>query len=136
VTEDDAAPVLRLGGLRLGVSGVAEAAAREHWIHALARVEARGRWSRRAGISRTLPELKRPHDALVRMQRELRGSATLDGMEAMLRVTMTCGRRGDIALTVEISPDPATQAHRFDFALDQTALAPAVAALRRMLSAA
>jgi hypothetical protein len=136
VTEDDAAPVLRLGGLRLSVSGVAEAAAHEDWIHALARVEAPGAVVEARGHFLTLAELKRLYDALVRMQRELRGSATLDAMEAMLRVTLTCGSRGDIALTVEISPDPATQAHRFDFALDQTALAPAVAALRRMLSAA
>ena len=71
------------------------------------------------------------HD-LDAMHRDLRGTAALHCIEPILRVDMACGRRGEIAMTVAITPDPPAQAHRFDFAIDQSDLSPALAALRRM----
>lgn len=130
---DEAAPVLRLAGLSLRVLGApAGGAAYEDWIDAHARVEApgaavevRGHWLRAAELAYFLHDLEAMH-------RDLRGTAALHCIEPMLRIDMACGRRGEIAMTVEITPDPPTQAHRFDFAIDQSDLPPALAALRRM----
>jgi hypothetical protein len=132
--EDDDAPVLRLAGLSLRVFGKpGSTTAYEDWLDAHARVEAPGAVVEARGNFLRVAELADLHHDLVAMQRDLRGSAALHCIEAMLRIDLRCGRRGDIAMTVEITPDTATQAHRFDFALDHTALGPAVAALRRML---
>ncbi len=132
--QDDEAPVLRLGGLSLRVHGPpAGTLAYEDWLDAHARVEAPGAVVETRGNFLRVAELADLHHDLVAMHRDLRGTAALHCIEPMLRIDMTCGRRGEIAMTVEISPDPSTQAHRFDIALDQTVLGPAVAALRRLL---
>ena len=132
--QDDDAPVLRLAGLSLRVSGPPSGTMPyEDRLDACARVEAPGAVVEARGNFLRVAELADLHHDLVAMHRDLRGRAALHCIEAMLRIDMTCGRRGDIAMTVEITPDTATQAHRFDFALDQTELGPAVAALRRML---
>lgn len=130
--EPEDAPVLRLAGLSLRVFGVAGTAPNEDWIDAHARVEApgavvetRGTWLRAAELASFLHDLEAMH-------RDLRGTAALHCIEPVLRVDMTCRQRGEIAMAVEISPDPPTQAHRFDFAIDQSDLPPALAALRRI----
>lgn len=131
--EHDGAPVLHLAGLSLRVLGApAGAAPYEDWIDAHARVEAlgaavevRGHWLRAAELASFLHDLEAMH-------RDLRGTAALHCIDPMLRIDMACGRRGEIAMTMEITPDPPTQAHRFDFAIDQSDLPPALAALRRM----
>jgi hypothetical protein len=131
--EDEEAPGFRLGGLTLRAFGIEGDAPYEDWIDAHARVEApgamvevRGTWLRAAELGTLL------HDLTV-MHRDLRGTAELHCIEPMLRIDMCCGARGDIAMTVEITPDPSTQAHRFDFAIDQSDLAPALVGLRRIL---
>lgn len=132
--EDDGAPVLRLAGLSLRLLGApAGAEPYEDWIDAHARVEApgamveaRGQWLRAAELGSFLHELEALH-------RDLRGTAALHCIEPVLRIDMACGRRGDIAMAVEITPDPPTQSHRFAFAIDQSDLPPALAALRRMV---
>jgi hypothetical protein len=116
----------------LRVFGVAGTAPYEDWIDAHARVEApdavveaRGAWLRASELDCFLHDLDSMH-------RDLRGTAALHRIEPVLRVDMACGRRGEIAKAVEISPNPPTQSHRFDFAIDQSDLPPALAALRRM----
>lgn len=132
--QDDDAPVLRLGGLSLRVHGPpAGTAAYEDWLDAHARVEAPGAVVEVRGNFLRVAELADLHHDLVAMHRDLRGRAALHCIEPMLRIDMSCGRRGEIAMAVEITPDPPTQAHRFEMALDQTELGPALAALRRML---
>jgi hypothetical protein len=51
----------------------------------------------------------------------------------MLRTKVTCAKRGDVEVTVEITPDPLTQAHRFTFMIDQSHLGTALAGLARVL---
>jgi hypothetical protein len=131
--EDEEAPAFRLGGLTLRAFSSLGDAPYEDWLDAHARVEAPGAVVEVRGTWLRCTELASLHHDLAAMQRDLRGSAALHCLEPMLRIDMACGRRGEIAMTVGITPDLASQAHRFDFALDQTDLAPALAGLRRIL---
>ena len=67
------------------------------------------------------------------LYKRLEGQAWLDADEPALRVLLAASDQyGHVSMVVEITPDHLTQAHRFEFDLDQSYL-PNVAAQCRML---
>jgi hypothetical protein len=56
------------------------------------------------------------------MNETLTGAASLSGLESNLKLTLTADRLGHIRSEVVITPDPATESHRFETGFDQTFL--------------
>jgi hypothetical protein len=97
-----------------------------NWLYSYARAEAPGAridisgpWLRADEIESFLDEL-RPLNA------DLKGAAALDCMECALKVEVRCGSLGALEVTVNITPDLATQSHRMVYSLDQTYLSAAI----------
>jgi len=85
-----------------------------------ARVEIAGALLCSSDIARFLAQLET-------LYRDLSGTAKLGDDEPTIMAEMACDRLGHIKLTVNITPDLVTQAHRFYFDLDQSHL-PAIMA--------
>jgi hypothetical protein len=90
-----------------------------------ARVETSGPWLRSDEIAAFTKELAALH-------RDLKGSAELHCMEQVLNVKMVCGVRGEIDVSIELTPDH-SQSHRFEFVLDQSYLEATLAGCRQLL---
>jgi hypothetical protein len=134
---DEAEPDLRLAGLSLWVVSRERPDDSDYWdgnwLNIRARVEDAGALVKIAGPWVRSDELQRFADELGVLDRDLKGTAELDCIEPMLRAKVTCGVRGDIEVTVEITPDYPTQAHRFTFMIDQSYFGTAPAGLARVL---
>jgi hypothetical protein len=121
-------PDLRLAGLKIwihgfqfpGVAGVDD----REWLEITARCSAPGAsvWFRGPYLQRS--DLQFLHDGVRELDRTLSGSAALDCVEPYLALRLEAlDRLGHIRLTVHITPDHASQEHRFDFEFDQSFLA-------------
>jgi hypothetical protein len=134
---DEAEPDLRLAGLSLWVVSRERPDDSDYWdgnwLNIRARVEDAGALVKIAGPWVRSDELADFLDQLAALYRDLKGTAELDCLEPMLRIKVTCAKRGDVEVTVEITPDPLTQAHRFTFMIDQSYLASTLAGLERLL---
>ena len=65
---------------------------------------------------------------------QLAGRATLGSVEPELTAEVRAvGRKGDIEVRVEITPDHMNQAHRFIFTMDQSYLPAVLRACERLL---
>lgn len=130
-------PDLKLAGLSLW------ATAREfegsddfwdgNWLSVRARVEASGAYVETIGPWVRNDELARFSDQLAIVVRDLKGTAELDCIEPMLSAKVEIGARGEVTVTVEITPNHLTQRHWFEFAIDQSYLTETLSGCRRLL---
>ena len=131
-------PDLKLAGLSLW------ATAREfeqsddfwdgNWLKVRARVEAPGSYVETVGPWVRSDELARFSDQLTTLVRDLKGTAELDCIEPMLSAKVEIGVRGEVTVTVEITPDHLTQRHWFEFSIDQSYLTETLSGCRRLLA--
>ncbi|MBX9672715.1 MAG: hypothetical protein K2X70_04690 [Candidatus Obscuribacterales bacterium] len=80
-----------------------------------------------------LTEIKAWRDSLESLYRNLQGEANLSCMEPNVQVRLTGDKKGHIAGSVHITPDPLIQKHEFIFECDQSYLPPLIADLYRIL---
>lgn len=119
-------PDFRIGRLALWVQGwEREQAANVHdanWLRITAWYAAKGARILLSGGSLMTFDLDKWLEQLRSLEREHSGTALLAPIEPHLRVELTADSLGHLALEVEITPDPATQEHRFREELDPSIL--------------
>jgi hypothetical protein len=104
-----------------------------NWLRIRAIAEGRGASVDVSGPWLRTDELSRFYDELVVLGRDLLGTAELVSIEPVLRLKAACGRLGHIDVTVELTPDPLTQSHRFSFGIDQSHLPRVLAGCKQLL---
>lgn len=130
-------PDLCLGGLSLWIHRRQYPDAADYWdgnwLYSRAvmegpgaRVEIRGPFLHGSEIASFAREL-------AQLDETLQGEARLGRIEPQLEVIMRIDGLGHVAVTVDITPDPLSQAHRFEFELDQTYVAPLRTSCRTIL---
>ena len=79
-------------------------------------------------------DLERFRDELVALQRTPSGQAALHGAEPHVRVRVSSeAGLGDLRVRVELTPEPESQGHWFEFAIDPSYLAAAIRQLGAVL---
>ncbi|HEX8364718.1 MAG TPA: hypothetical protein VF603_05475 [Allosphingosinicella sp.] len=130
-------PDLRLGGFSLWIRHRQFPDAADYWdgnwLEARAVMEAPGARVEIHGPFIHASEITAFAQELSRLDETLQGEARLGRIEPHLEVVMRIDGLGHLAVIVDITPDPFSQAHRFEFALDQTYLAPLRAACGTIL---
>ena len=130
-------PDLRLEGFRLWIHRRERPDDFDYWdgnwltVTALleapgARVEVHGTFLRTSELADFAVQVKQLHTTLV-------GTAELACMQPELRILLEGRGLGHIAATVELTPEPLNQSHRFRFEADQTLLRPMLTALEAIL---
>jgi hypothetical protein len=104
-----------------------------NWVNASASMSARG-----ARIEVTAPfihlgDLKRWHEQLLSLNKNLAGEANLQPMEPEISVTMVAESLGHITVTADLTPDHIYQKHRFEFEIDQSYLPPLIEEVEKVL---
>jgi hypothetical protein len=119
-------PDFRIGRLALWVQGwEREEAANVHdanWLRITAWYAAKGARVLLSGGSLMTFDLEKWLEQLGGLELRRGGTAVLAPIEPHLRVELTAESLGHLALEVEITPDPATQEHRFREELDPSIL--------------
>jgi hypothetical protein len=117
-----------LGGLKVRVHGFRYPTATDRhdadWLDLTARCSAPSAsvWFR--GPKVCLSELRNFRDATQKLNETLTGRAALACMEPNLAIAIEpVSSRGNMKVTVDITPDHMTQKHHFEFDLDQSYLA-------------
>ena len=104
-----------------------------NWLNVRARVEASGSYVETIGPWIRNDELAQFADQLAILIQDLKGAAVLDCIEPMLNAKVEIGIRGQVTLTVEITPDHLTQRHWYEFHIDQSYLTETLSGCRRLL---
>ena len=122
---------LQLAGFELWVHGRPYAGSDEpydaDWLTVTAHCRASGASVWASGAILTASAFDRLARGCDELYARLEGTAWLASDEPNVSVQLTAvDRRGHVTMSVEITPDHMTQAHRFEFELDQSYL-PAVA---------
>ena len=104
-----------------------------NWLRVLAHCGALGSSVWAEGAILRLSELKGWQSGLEALLKSASGTASLECIEPNLHATVSLGSRGSGTLTIKITPDHMTQAHKFTLEIDQTFLPEAVNALRKIL---
>lgn len=119
-------PDFRIGRLALWVQGwEREEAANVHdanWLRITAWYTSKGSRVLLSGGSLMTFDLEKWLEQMRALELERDGAALLDPIEPHLRVELAADSLGHLALEVEITPDPATQEHRFREELDPSIL--------------
>lgn len=119
-------PDFRIGRLALWVQGwEREEAANVHdanWLRITAWYAAKGARVLLSGGSLMTFDLEKWLEQLGGLELRRSGTAILAPIEPHLRVELTAESLGHLALEVEITPDPASQDHRFREQLDPSIL--------------
>lgn len=130
-------PDLKLAGLSIWARAREFEQSDDYWdgnfLYIQARAEASGSYVETSGPWVRNDELASFADQLDIVMRDLRGSAELRCLEPMLAAKVEFGKRGDVTATVEITPDPVSQSHWFEFSIDQSYLTETLASCRRLL---
>ena len=105
-----------------------------NWIIIHARAEAPGSVVNIYGAYLRSEEVQAFLTQLEILDRDLSGQAELACMEPMLQVKVIAQPRGQLKITVQITPDIGTQKHEIDFASDQTIIKHAIAGCRAILT--
>ena len=130
-------PDLRLGGLSLWIRRRQYPDAADYWdgnwLDSLAVMQAPGARVEIHGPFIHASEIASFAQELSRLDETLQGEARLGRIEPQLEVVMRIDPLGHVAVTLEITPDPFSQAHRFEFELDQTYIGPLRASCRTIL---
>ncbi|MBW3570407.1 MAG: hypothetical protein KY467_04815 [Gemmatimonadetes bacterium] len=119
------APDLALGGFQLWVHGpwTLGADPYDDWLRVTAHCGGEGASVWASGEILRRSELARWLDEVAMLYQTLAGTARLDPIEPNLCAELTpAGRAGHLRMRVEITPNAATQRHRFEFELDQSFL--------------
>jgi hypothetical protein len=96
----------------------------DDWLTITARMRASGALVEMEGPILRIVELQGFAEELRRMVDALSGSATLEGLEPGLRLSLQMQKLGGVSAEVFITPDQLTQSHTFTFGVDQTHLPP------------
>jgi hypothetical protein len=130
-------PHLKLAGLAIWALGWQFPNSEDYWdgnwLNVYARVEAFGARIDTWGSWLRTNEIHGLRDGLVELNRDLKGTAELACIEPTLNVKLSCDSLGRVEVVVRITPDHLTQAHHFDFSIDQTFLGPVISECNRML---
>ena len=123
---------LKMGGVQIWVHGEERALSAEaydaNWLRVTAHCGADGASVWASGTILTTSSFERFGDACQELYESLKGTASLESYEpnlvakvsALVAKVSAADRPGHIELTVEITPDHASQFHRFRFDLDKT----------------
>jgi len=104
------------------------------WLVVTAHCAAPGARVWAAGALLTSSDLARWLDECEVLRDRLEGAAELRSYEPNVRVRLAGeGRTGAVTLTVDLTPDHTTQAHQFEFPIDQSYLPQLVDSLRAAL---
>jgi hypothetical protein len=80
-------------------------------------------------------ELQRFAEGCAHLHESLAGSVLLDTMEPNLKVALSGNGRGQIHVSLSLTPDHLIQRHSFEDEIDQTELAQIIASTRAVLRA-
>ncbi len=131
-------PDIKLAGLQIWVHGLEFPDADDYWdgnwlnITAICRAEGAS-----VGLSGNfihLPEIERFLEETETLYKNLEGEAGLYCMELVLWVSLKALTMGQIAMSVDISPDYSTQEHRFKFQIDQSYLPALILGCKNILA--
>lgn len=118
-------PIIKIGSLSVWVHGYEYPQAKDgwngNWLSVTARCAANGASVLVTGSILDTVSFARLRRELKGIQERLEGTATLRSAEPNLRWTMT-PKAGRIQVEIEITPEPAHQAHRFFETIDQADL--------------
>ena len=93
-----------------------------------------GAWIRTEGKNLHLSELREFLTDIEQLESTLQGRAELDCMEAHLTVELVMGKRGDVDLSISLTPDTERQKHRFLDEIDQSYFPKIASAWRAILT--
>jgi hypothetical protein len=105
-----------------------------NWLIVRARVETIGATVEACGPILHGPEIKAFAETLERLNRNLKGHASLRCMEPNLDIVIRGDALGRLKATITITPDHMAQSHSFIFSTDQTLLSPLIAECQNILS--
>ncbi|HEY2408012.1 MAG TPA: hypothetical protein VGI10_18520 [Polyangiaceae bacterium] len=105
-----------------------------NWLQAVARCSQRGATVCATGPILRTDEIREFCDQCASLQANLAGDAKLTCMEPYLRVELAGNARGQIAVTITLTPDHLVQRHEFRDQSDQSYLPLIVTACRRVLA--
>jgi hypothetical protein len=91
-----------------------------NWVNVTVLCWAEGAEMRASGAIVHLSEIVRWTEEAAQLHATLSGEANLACLEPELCVTLQAMRYGQIEMTVDMTPDPQTQAHQFRFEIDQS----------------
>ena len=119
------APDLSVAGLQVWVHGFERPDSAEtydaDWLRVTTHCGAGGASVWASGAILTASGFERFAHECQQLYTSLKGSASLSSYEPNLRLTVAAAdHHGHVDITVEITPDHMTQAHKFSFELDQT----------------
>lgn len=120
-------PALRIAGFQLWIHTRPHSVSREDpydcWLAVTAHCGAAGSSVWTFGENLLLTEIEAFGDACASLARRERSTAALAPLEPGLDILLeSVDGSGHVRLRVEITPDPHTQAHSFEFDIDQTYL--------------
>jgi hypothetical protein len=130
-------PDLKLAGLSLWVWGREFPASDNYWdgnwLNIDARVEANAAVVKTSGACLRTDEITAFVQQLEQLYENVQGAATLACLEPNLSAKITCSKRGEIEVVVDITPDHMTQKHQFIFSIDQSYLPETISGCRQIL---
>ena len=119
-------PDLRFLGLSLWIVGRQFADSADYWdgnwLVVRARMEASGARVECSGPILMTADIDEFRKQLAAMTKTLTGEAALQPLEPDLKIVLNIQSRGEIEVTVEITPDHLTQRHTFKLIADQSYL--------------
>lgn len=104
-----------------------------NWINIHAHIEAPGSRIDIQGPWIRSDEILSFRDQLTSLNLRLKGVAHLDCLEPYIDAKITCDALGHLSVVIEATPDPMTQTHRFELALDQSYLPGLIAQCAQIL---
>ncbi len=130
-------PDLTLAPFRLWVLGREFPDSFDHWdgnwLTVMARCDLAGAKVTTCGPWIHLSELEAWRCELQEMDRTTSGTAYLNCIEANIKIVVAAKKPGQLSVIVDITPDNATQSHRFHLEMDQTFLHPVASELTEIL---
>ena len=104
-----------------------------NWLCVRAVLEAPGCYVETSGSFVRNDEIAAFAEQLVRLEAELKGTASLQCMEPTLQVSVQCRSPGHVGVTISLTPDHMTQSHEVSFEIDQTYLKAVLRGCRGLL---
>ena len=106
-----------------------------NWLHVTAQCAQAGAIVAAGGPIAEAADLQRFRDELAAVHASRSGQAELSGAEPNIRVRVTTGGAdGRVRVRVELTPDPQTQGHWFEYAIEPGDLAEAIGQLDEVLA--
>ena len=106
-----------------------------NWLHVTAQCAQAGAIVAAGGPIAEAVDLQRFRDELAAVQASRSGQAELSGAEPNIRVRVAAGDGlGRLRVRVDLTPDPQTQGHWFEYAIDPSYLAGTIGQLDAVLA--